>query len=54
MEDMIPTLNSVTRPISRLDSIMSQLVNDYRKEKILSYQLLTNAYISNSIDWTQE
>ena len=52
MEDMIQTLNSVTRPISRLDLIMSELING--SEKSLSCQPLTNLYILNSIDWTQE
>jgi len=47
MKDMIPTQNSVTRPISWLDAIMSKLVNDYRNEKTLSYQLLTNKYASH-------
>ena len=49
---MIQSRNSVTLPIIRLDSIMSELVN--MSQKILSYQPLTNPYISNSIDWTQE
>ena len=51
MEDMIQTQNFVTRPISKLDSIMSELINE--NEKNLSYQYLTNPYIPNSIDWTQ-
>ena len=33
---------------------MNELVNEYRNEKILFYQLLTCLYISNSINWTQE
>ena len=49
---MIQTQNSVTRPISRLDYIMSELVNE--SEKSLSCQPLTNPYIPNSIDWSQE
>jgi len=49
---MIQTQNSVTRPVNRLDSIMSDLINE-RKES-LSCQPLTNPYIPNSIDWTQE
>ena len=49
---MIQTKNYVTRPISRLDSIMSELIN--KSNKILSCQLLINPYISNSINWTQE
>jgi len=52
MEDMIQTQNFVTRPISRLDSIMSELINE--SEKSLSCQPLTNPYIPNSIDWSQE
>ena len=52
--DMIQTRNSVIRPISRLDSIMTELVNNYRNEETLSYQLLTNPNISNSIDLTQD
>ena len=52
MEDMIQTQNSVTRPISRLDSQMSELINE--SEDCLSCQPLTDAYISNSTDWTQE
>jgi len=43
MEDMIQTQNFVIRPISRLDSIMSELINE--SEKSLSCQLLTNPYI---------
>ena len=49
---MIQTQNSVTRPISRLDSIMNELING--SEKSLSCQTLTNPYIPNSIDWSQE
>ena len=30
------------------------MVNIYRNKKTLSYQPLTNSYIPNSIDWTQE
>ena len=52
MEDMIQTQNSVTRPISRLDSLMSELINE--REKNLSCQPLTDSYISNSTYWTQE
>jgi len=52
MEDMIQTQNSVTRPSSRLDSIMSDLINE--SEESLSCQPLTNPYILNSTDWTQE
>ena len=51
MEDMIQTQNSVTRPTSRLDSIMSELINE--NEKNLSCQSLNNP-IPNSIDWTKE
>ena len=50
MRDMIQTRNYVTRPISRLDAIMSELVNDYENEKTFSYQPLTNPDIFNSID----
>jgi len=52
MKDIIQTQNVVTQPISRLDSIMSELINE--NEKSLSCQPLTNPYISNSIDWSQE
>jgi len=52
IEEMIQTQNSVTRPISRLDSIMSELINE--SEKSLSCQPLTNLYIPNPIDWTKE
>ena len=41
---MIHNRNSVTRPISRLDSIMSKLIN--KSKKILSCQPLPNPYIS--------
>ena len=50
MEDMIQ--NSVTRPSSRLDMIMSDLINE--SEESLSWQPFTNPYIPNSTDWTQE
>ena len=49
---MILTQNFVTRPISRLDSIMSELINENKKS--LSCQPLTNPYIPDSINWTQE
>ena len=49
---MIPNPNSVTRPISRLDAVMSELISE--SEKNLSCQPLTNPYIPNSIDWTLE
>jgi len=49
---MIQTQNSVTRPISRLDSLMSELINE--SEQSLSCQPLTDPYIPNSTDWTQE
>ena len=49
---MIQTQNSVTQPSSRLDSIMSDLINE--SEESLSCQPLTNPYIPNSTDWTQE
>ena len=52
MKDIIQTQNSVTRPISRLDSIMSDLINE--SEESLSCQPLTNPYIPNSTDWIQE
>ena len=52
MEGMIQTQNSVTRPISRLDSIMSELINE--SEKSLSCQSLINSYIPNPIDWAEE
>ena len=49
---MIQTQNSITRPISKFDSIMSELINE--NEESLSCQPLTNSYIPNSTDWTQE
>ena len=49
---MIQTQNSVIRPSSRLESIMSDLINE--SEESLSCQLLINPYIPNSIDWSQE
>ena len=49
---MIQTQNPVTRPISKLDSILSELIKE--KEKSLSCQPLTNPYILNPTDWTQE
>ena len=52
MEDMIQTQNFVTRPICRLDSIMSELINE--NEESLSCQPLTNSYLSDSTDWTQK
>ena len=33
---------------------MSELINDYKNEEILSYQPLTDSYIPNSTDWTHE
>ena len=52
MEDIIQTQNSITWLISRLDSIMSELINV--NEESLSCQPLTNPYIPNSTDWTRE
>jgi len=52
MEDMIPNPNPVTQPISRLDSILSELINE--SEESLSSQPLTDSYIPNSTDWTHE
>jgi len=49
---MILNLSSVTRPISRLDSLMSELINE--SEKNISCQPLTDPYIPNSTDWTNE
>ena len=49
---MILNPNSVTRPISRLDSLMSELINE--SEESLSCQPLTDPYIPNSTDWTHE
>ena len=40
------------QPISRLDSIMSDLINE--SEESLSCQPLTNPYIPNPTDWTQK
>ena len=52
IRDMIQTQNSVTWPISRLDAILSELIN--MSERILFSQHLTNLYISNSIYWIKE
>ena len=52
MKDMIQTQNFVTRSSSRLDSIMSDLINV--REESLSCQPLTNLYIPNSTDWTHK
>jgi len=52
MEDMILNLNSVTRPFSRLDSLLSELINE--SEESLSCQPLTDSYIPNSTDWIHE
>ena len=52
IKDMIQSQNSVTQSISRLDSIMSELINESGKR--LSCQPLTNPYIPNPIDWTQK
>ena len=49
---MIQTQNSFTRPISRLESIMSDLINE--SEESLSCRPLTNPYIPYSTDWTLE
>jgi len=43
---MIQTQNSTTRSISKLDSIMIDLIN--KSEGSLSCQPLTNPYIPNS------
>ena len=48
---MIQTQNSA-RPTSRLDLIISELINE--NEKNLSCQPLTNPYIPNSIEWIKE
>ena len=45
MEDMIPKPNSVTRPISRLDSLISELINE--SEESVFCQPLTDPYIPN-------
>ena len=52
MKDMILTPNSFTRPISSLDSLTRELINE--SEESLSYRPLTDPYIPNSTDWTQE
>ena len=52
MKDMIPNPHSVTRPISRLDALMSELI--YESEESLSCQPLTDPYIPKSTDWTHE
>ena len=49
---MIQTQNSFTQPICRLDSIMSEFINE--NEESLSCQPLTNPYTLNCINWTQE
>ena len=49
---MILNPNIITWPISRLDSLMSKLIN--KNEKNLSCQSLTDPYILNSTDWTHE
>ena len=49
---MILNPNFVTRPISRLDSLMSELINE--SEESLFCQPLIDPYISNSTDWTHE
>ena len=49
---MILNPHSVTRPISRLDSLLSELINE--SEENLSCQPLTDSYIPNSTDWTHE
>ena len=52
MEDMIQIQTSVTQLTSKLDSIMSELINENQEN--LSCQPLINPYIPNSIDWTQK
>ena len=52
MKDVIQTKNSIPRPISRLDSLMIKLINE--SEESLSCRPLTDPYIPNSTDWTQE
>jgi len=49
---IIQTQNSVTQHISRLDLILSELIN--RSERNFSCQPLTHSYISDSINWTKE
>ena len=49
---MIHTQNSVPRPISRLDSLMNELINESKES--LSCQPLIDPYIPNSIDWNHE
>jgi len=51
---MIQSQNDFTQCIDRLEARMSQLINNYRKEKTLPYQYLTNPDISNPIDLVQE
>ena len=49
---MIQTQNSATWPISRFDSIMSELINE--NEESLFCQHLTNSYLPDSTTLTQE
>ena len=53
-ESVLQFQKSSTQSIDRLETQLSQLVNIYRNEETLSYQLLTNLDISNSIDLTQD
>ena len=43
MEDIIQTQNFVTRPISRLEALMTELINE--SEESLSCRPLTDPYI---------
>jgi len=49
---MIQTQNSIPRPISRLDSVMIELINESKES--FSCQSLTDTYIPNSTDCTKE
>jgi len=49
---MILTPNSVTQLISKLDSLMSELIHESKES--LSCRPITDPYIPNSTDWTQE
>ena len=38
MKDMIPNSNSVTRPISRLDLLISELINESEKSFLSTFE----------------
>ena len=51
-ESALQFQKSFAQSINRLETQLSQLVSIYRNEKTLSFQLLTNSDIPNSIDLT--